>query len=411
MCRLTQCLGYSLCIAALFLQMLFADDVGVREYQIPLIDNQIHSKAFLQTLLKIGGSDVVLPDDFPNQKLKVDRASTRLSIFAWNAVLKDFGVSMFIGKEALSMKVDLKTFESTLDDFEEKFIDMFNVERNAELIHISSPGSTGPVVVILHGLDSSQRLFSGTCDVLVQKGYDLYFFEYPNDDRVIRNAKRLSEALKTLPEDRQQDISLVTVSMGGVISQLMLESPDLVVDGVTRFIACVPPFQGSELASLRGLVEIGDHTMNIFFDPKKAFDFWGDGMGRAGIDLHPRSLLMEQLDRLERNPNVTYSILAGNTGMFNPVALQNARDDLASESPENSVADAARLLSIDRLDLILKFQYPKGDGVVTLDSAKLKGVEDRILLPYSHLDFLTGFLAKEDIPALKEVLERLPAVE
>ncbi|MDF3128033.1 hypothetical protein P0Y35_02370 [Kiritimatiellaeota bacterium B1221] len=395
----------------IFLGYLPAQDLGVRHFQVPISDGGFQSRDFLQALLEIGGSEVVLPENFPSQQFDAGGPGSRISLFAWNALLKDFGVQLSLQPEALAIRMDLHTFEATLDRFEQTFIDGFHVERAADLLRISSPSSQGPVVVLVHGLDSSKRLFGGTCKVLVEKGYDVYFFEYPNDDRVIRNAERLSEALKTLPPERQQDITLVTISMGGVISQLMLETPELQVRGVRRFIACVPPFHGSEMAAFRGIVEIGDHTLSIFFNPQKALDFWGDGMGRAGIDLQPRSLLMAQLDRLKRDPNVHYSILAGNKGIFEPTVLQKAREELAASPSENSIMETVRLLTLDRLDLILQFQSPNGDGVVTLESATLEGVTDRVVLPFSHLDFLTGFTAKEDIPALKEVMKRLPVID
>ncbi len=390
---------------------LWAEELGVRHFEVPISDGEIHSRDFLQALLEMGGSDVILPADFPGQNFDARGPGSRVSLFAWNAILQDFGVKLSLEPEALAIRMDLKTFEKSLDRFEQTFIDVFQVEREAEFIRVSTPATLGPVVVLVHGLDSSKRLFNGTCKFLDEQGYDVYFFEYPNDDRVVRNAERLSDALKSLPPDRQRDISLVTVSMGGVISQLMLETPELQVKGVKRFIACVPPFQGSEMAALRGIVEVGDHTLSIFFDPKKALDFWGDGMGRAGIDLQPRSLLMEQLGTLKRNPNVRYSILAGNKGIFDATVLQKARDELATSPAENSLMETARLLTLDRLDLILQFQSPHGDGVVNLNSATLEGVSDREVLPFSHLDFLTGFFAKEEIPALKEVLKRLPAVD
>ena len=386
------------------------DEVGLRHFAVPLIDNEIHSRLFLQTLLEVGGSDVKLPENFPNQKIKVNRIGTRVALFTWNTMLEDFGVDLSLQNDALLMTVDLKTLEAKLNDFEETLVTFFGVEREAHLRHLSAADCKGPVVVFLHGLDSSKRLFGGTCDFLVANGYDLYFFEYPNDDRVQRNAARLSDALKSLPENRRQDISIITISMGGVITQAMLENPELTVEGVKRFIAVVPPFQGSEMAALRGFVEVGDHTLSIFFEPQKALDFWGDGMGRAGIDLQPGSLLMEQLDQLKRKPGVAYSIIAGNKGVFDPAILQKAHDDLQAEPAANGVLEAARRLTLDRMDLMLKFQSPHGDGAVSLESATLDGVEDRIVLPYSHLEFLTGFRANEAIPVLKEVLKRLPAV-
>lgn len=412
MCGMRTFLNW-ICASAFFCTLLSAqvtDELGLRHYTVPLIDNEIHSRLFLQTLLEVGGSEVELPENFPNQKIKVNRIGTRVALFSWNTMLEDFGVDLSLQDNALQMTVDLKILEDTLDAFEGKLVNLFGVEREAKLRHLSAADCEGPVIVFLHGLDSSKRLFAGTCDFLVAKGYDLYFFEYPNDDRVQRNAARLSEALKSLPENRRQDISIITISMGGVITQAMLENPELTVDGITRFIAVVPPFQGSEMAALRGFVEVGDHTLSIFFEPQKALDFWGDGMGRAGIDLQPGSLLMEQLDQLKRKPGVAYSIIAGNQGVFDPAILQKAHDDLEADPADNGVLEAARRLTLDRMDLMLKFQSPHGDGAVSLESATLDGVEDRIVLPHSHLEFLTGFSANEDIPALKEVLQRLPAV-
>ncbi|WFB35192.1 hypothetical protein P3T73_13585 [Kiritimatiellota bacterium B12222] len=388
-----------------------AEELGIRQVDVPLVDGEVDTRNILQVLLEAGNSDVVLPEDFPSQKITIDSTSARIQLATWNLMLKGFGVTVSPEEETLKLQVDLKVFEATLDEFEAKLVSLFKVEREAVMIRFSEESCTGPVVVLVHGLDSSKRLFSGICAYLVAGGYDVYFFEYPNDDRVERNAARLAEALKSIPADREHGISLVTVSMGGVISQLLLESPDYEVKGVTRFIACVPPFQGSEMAALRGVIEIGDHTLSVIFDPQKSLDFWGDGMGRAGIDLQPGSLLMETLDQLERNPEITYSILAGNEGMFDPKLLTAARDELAEESSENALAETARLLTLDRMNLLLAFQSPHGDGVVQLESATLEGVEDRVVLPFSHLDFLTGFFAKDDIPALQEVLERLPPVK
>ncbi len=165
------------------------------------------------------------------------------------------------------------------------------------------------------------------------------------------------------------------------------------------------------MAALRGFVEVGDHAMDVVFQPSRALDVWGDGMGRAGLDLQPGSLLMEKLDQLERHPGVQYSILAGNKGMFDPAPLQAMRDRLVRREAENPMAETARRLAVERLNVMLNFQTPLGDGAVALESARLEGVTDRQILPYHHLQFLTGFVAEEEkIPALTEVLKRLPAL-
>jgi alpha-beta hydrolase superfamily lysophospholipase len=217
----------------------------------------------------------------------------------------------------------------------------------------------------------------------------------------------LSTVLKELPDHRRQDISLVTVSMGGLISQTMIETPELYVDGVKRLIACVPPFQGSELATLRFLVEIGDQTMN-FFDPRRVANAFGDGMGRAGIDLHPDSLFMEKRKQLERNPNVTYSILAGNQGFVDATVLARLHRQIQEEKTINGFNEAMRRISLERVELLMDFQTGKGDGAVKLESATLDGVDDRVVLPVHHLQILTDLTRKDPPPGFEEMVKRLP---
>jgi pimeloyl-ACP methyl ester carboxylesterase len=390
----------------------FTDEVGIRTFEVPVENNRVSLRTVAQEMLRLGGSEVILPEEFADQSLHLHPATLPLGLMIWNRIMDPFGGKVSVDDGRLMVRVDLEQLEAGLDRLEGEFLDTFGVERNAVLHHLSGPDATGPAVVMVHGLDSGKRLFSGTCTVLVEKGYDVYFFEYPNDDRIERNAFRLSEALKTIPSERRKNLSLITISMGGVISQLMIETPELYVEGVTRLIACVPPFQGSEMAALRGFVEIGDHALDMVFQPAEALDVWGDGMGRAGIDLQPGSLLMEKLDQLERNPDVTYSILAGNRGMFDPAPLRKLRDTLAEDKGANAVAETARRLAVERLNVMLQFQTPEGDGAVSLNSATLEGVTDRVVLPYHHLQFLTGFKAEEEnIPALDEVLKRLPPVK
>jgi pimeloyl-ACP methyl ester carboxylesterase len=384
-------------------------DLGVRETVVPYVDGQLRSREVFQKLLELSGSAVELPADFPDRKIQLNRKLTAWTVRSWNWVLNPYGVDLLLEVEGVRLRIDQVRLEQTLDDFEESFVRLFRIERPYTLHHLSDPSNRGPVVVIVHGLDSSRRFFRTSCDQLNKRGYDVYFFEYPNDDRIERNAKRLSAALHALPAHRREDISLVTVSMGGLISQWMLENPDLAVPGVKRLIACVPPFKGSELASLRFLVELGDQTMNLL-DPDRVMNLFGDGMGRAGMDLHPDSLWMQRMAQLERNPAVCYSILAGNKGFVDPVALETLRDHVRSSEGETPVSETLRRLVLERLDLLMQFQTGHGDGAVHLESTKLEGVTDRVVLPLHHVEILTDLTGQTPPPGFDDVLKRLPAV-
>ncbi len=386
-----------------------AEAPGVRRVKVRLEEGGLRTRVLLQEVLRSAGSGVDLPEGFPDQRIPVDRGLANLTVLTWNTLLRDFGITLRISEEEVEVTSDLRKLEGRLDAFEESICAFFGIQRQAVLHHLT-PGARGPAVVLVHGLDSGRRLFGGTCTVLAEKGYDVYFFEYPNDDAIRRNAARLSEALKELPVGRRADLSLVTVSMGGLVSQYMIEDAELAVEGVGRLIACVPPFQGSEMAALRGFVEVGDQVLKVLFADNHAPDFLGDGMGRAGMDLMPGSLFLEELHARGRNPTVRYSILAGNRGVVDTPVLEKLRGELEARENPWGLAEALRLLTIERIDVMLRFQSGRGDGAVALESATLEGVGDRVVLPYHHLQFLTGFEASGEIPGLAEVLERLPPV-
>jgi len=381
----------------------------VRTYKVPYRNGRIESRDVFQKVLEVSGSKVELPENFPNIRLRVNKMGTRLAVMGWNTLLAEYGIRFHARPTAIEFEMDLEKMEASLDEFEEGFTDFFGIDRPWQLHHMTSDGRKAPVVVLLHGLDSSKRFFSGTIQQLSDLGYDVYFFEYPNDDRIVRNARRLSASLQQLPADRRKDISLVTVSMGGLVSQTMIETPELYVPGVKRLIACVPPFQGSELAAMRGLVEVGDQTMN-FFDLQKTMAMFNDGMGRAGIDLQPGSLFMQQSDTFKRNPKVTYSILAGSKGMVDPAVLNKAKTLLENSKTHNAVSETVKRISLERLTLFISFQA-EGDGAVRLESATLEGVTDRVELPLHHLEILSDLTGKVPSPGLKEVQERLPALK
>jgi pimeloyl-ACP methyl ester carboxylesterase len=381
--------------------------IGVKEYTVHYEDGKLESREVFQKVLELTGSSVELPDDFPTVKVPVHPVAAGVTIKIWNTLLSEYGITFSRKKEGIHLRVDLVKIEGSLDEFEEGFTDFFGIERSWTLHHVTDDGRKGPVVVILHGLDSSMRFFNGTCKNLGKLGYDVYFFEYPNDDRVVRNARRLSQSLLELPEDRRKDISLVTVSMGGLISQYMIETEELYVPGVKRLIACVPPFQGSELAALRMVVELGDQTMN-FFDFKRAASMFGDGMGRAGIDLQPGSLFMQKTDTLKRNPEVTYSIVAGSKGFVEVPMLEGVQKKLEEDKGANAVTETARKLLLEKVELLMDFQTGKGDGAVKLTSSVLEGVTDRVVLPNHHLEILSDLTGKDPAPGFDEVVKRLP---
>ena len=380
-------------------------------YQVPIENGEIRVKNLVQELLRAADSSIELPNGFPDQAIPLPAGLARLTLTAWNLAFSKTGLQLEVNDDVLAIQVDEKKLQANIDECETLICQFFGLERKeAELIHLSDADARGPVVVMLHGVDSSRRQFLGACDWLDQRGYDVYFFEYPNDDRIRRNAERLSNKLRELPKHRRQDISLVTLSMGGLVAQCMLEDDALHVPGVRRLIACTPPFKGSRLAKIRVLNELDDMFESLMHGGGFEAPF-RDGLGLGGHDLRPGSVLLQELAEGKRREGVQYSILAGNRSFLSAGLINKASGLVAKNALASPLEETGRALIREQLDDLMRFTDGKGDGAVTLESATLDGVEDRQVLPLTHLQFLVGDEPRADIPALAEVLQRLPKID
>ena len=125
------------------------------------------------------------------------------------------------------------------------------------------------------------------------------------------------------------------------------------------------------------------------------------------MDLEPGSRLLTLLKKGKRDRKVTYSILAGNQPIVPaPLlsAIVGAAQQLKQQHGNNELAQW--LAAITREATLVS--GGKGDGVVLLSSTKLKGVRDRKVLPINHMQFLATPRRGGPVPALAEVIERLP---
>ncbi len=277
-----------------------------------------------------------------------------------------------------------------------------------ELERVAGSRDGAPPVVLVHGLDSSPASVAGAAAALAGAGYDVYSFRYPNDGRVRASAEGLGAALRSLRATTGQRISLVTLSMGGVVARTYLELDPSYAGEVARFIACCPPFAGSPLARYHGLLEVGETVADLFDEGWRGF-FVFDGLGQAGGDLTPGSTLLRKLAQAHRARGVSYSILAGDRGIVPAASVVAARSALASFRGSASPGETALADALDELlASVQTVAAPQGDGAVTVDSTRIRGVIDHKVLHLNHLQFLAGDGAEGDIAALDEVLARLP---
>lgn len=226
-------------------------------------------------------------------------------------------------------------------------------------------------------------------------------FQYPNDGPVAESAVLLISHLERLhqqyPDSR---ITLVTHSMGGLVARAALELSQLSGlsytsvsvsqrTGVDQLIQVCPPNHGSALAEYGPLLEGAEQAYRFISrrggrKDRVLFQAIVDGFNEAAEDLSPDSKLIAEINAAQRNPEVRYSILAGNDA-----PLRGTMGNLVGsiwQRVSESIAEPEFIGS--RIDTILncdELRKGKGDGVVTLVSARLTGVDDFQELPMHHL--------------------------
>jgi pimeloyl-ACP methyl ester carboxylesterase len=270
------------------------------------------------------------------------------------------------------------------------------------------------VVVLVHGIDEPGKLWMNMAPAVVQAGYAVCEFRYPNDQPVRPSAAYLLHSLCELRARGATAIVIVAHSMGGLVSREMLTNPQMDYAGsvqkgqapaVRHLIMLCTPNHGSPLAHARFAVELRDQGMRLFNGNGNLLSGFVDGTGEAGKDLVPESEFLQALNARPNPPDVALSIVAG-------IASPISREGLAKlgkmpgagkpDTDQGGVLAACRAALESLADGV-------GDGCVSVSSARLDGVADFVTVAGTHLSTVRNVLESSNTvpPAVPLVLERL----
>lgn len=268
------------------------------------------------------------------------------------------------------------------------------------------------LVVVLPGLHGGEQSAIDFAKAIHERsGIAACAFRYPNDAPLLESAEYFFEVLRErhaqVPSRR---VVVVTHSMGGLVARYVFEqmaAKDPKCLGVAQFVAICPPNQGSIFAEYAGVLEGADFIQRLMqaSSGRKLLASVLDGFNEAPKDLVPGSDFLNKLNSGSRHAAVQYSIIAGDAGMIDPGLSQLGSDllaRLASRAPRTKSLQER----VDKLLNSAEFQKGTGDGVVTLQSAKMDGVKDFEVLPVNHLDW-SELGSLEGTKILQAVLERL----
>jgi pimeloyl-ACP methyl ester carboxylesterase len=286
-------------------------------------------------------------------------------------------------------------------------------------------------VILVHGLDDPGWMWREVIPPLIEAGHVVARLDYPNDGPIAASADLLARELERLKAAGVERVDLVGKSMGGlVIRDVLTRAEHYAGDGsgnerlpaVDRFIMIGTPNHGSSMAHLRGVLEFGEHLSRAWIGNGHGSsgrwpDHEADGCGEAGIDLLPGSPFLAELNARPLATHTRHTIIAGRLvpieeqqlSEFSQRWTQRATGpdaapwlrDLAFEADLNRAAGAVGRA----IDLV-------GDGLVSLESTGLEGVNDVVIVSADHIGLMCNLTRSgEPPPAVPILLDRLSSTE
>lgn len=278
-------------------------------------------------------------------------------------------------------------------------------------------------VVLVHGLDEPGWIWDDLAPALCDAGLTAVQFEYPNDGPLAPAADGLGEALLALRKHGVEEVDLVAHSMGGLVVRDLLTRPrwydsnghggdDL--PRIRRMITVGTPNHGAAVARLQVLSEAKDQAIRALRAATGRSDHrlsdvvlhgLRDGHGQASHDLQPGSAYLSDLNARPLPSDVRMTVIAGR--MLEPPTTSLAA---SAESPAgNSALMATAARCADALCTLGAESGSSwlGDGLVTLDSAMLPGIDDIVVVPGNHQSILMKWRPGEVPPAVEVIVDRL----
>ena len=385
------------------------------EVRLPLHDGNLQVSELSQILehdlhlprLKLGG----------RTQINLNGLRGSLFIHAIDASLGD-ACRLDVNGDELILHVDPDKLPSSCDDVKQavrEFVATDNPEATAlqakhwGLFLPDHVDRERPLVILIHGLNTGCSMFHPMGDALEQQGFQVAYFGYPSDQAIAESAAFLSSKLADLRDAYPGiHVDLVGHSMGGLVARAYVEG-DRYAGDVDHLILVGTPNDGSPWATWHLAMKIEDQYQQWRTDPDWHLSWaFTDGMGEAGRDLKPHSKFLKHLNKLPRRDGVQYTIIAGDKSTVARVEA-NWIDNAAHVVPDQAkdwfaLGDLRR--GLEHKAEKLRDHESNTDGPVTLKSARLKGVDDFIVLPADHETLVCG-CATDPPAALETIVDRL----
>jgi hypothetical protein len=275
---------------------------------------------------------------------------------------------------------------------------------------------TRPTLCLVHGLNSSSRVFVHMIPPLEAAGFGLVVYDFPFNRDLDRSAPAFrrdwGEFRRQQGETRPW--AIVAHSLGGLLARSYVEGDDY-ADDVSDLILIAPPNQGSAVARTQTLWQLIQGTRSVRQGRDGAPAGLGDGLGEAAEDMMPGAAFLRALNARPRRAGVRYHILAGDSGWLTREARRRVEAQFQSmDRPGGLLGGLARLALGDLREPLDAVTDGTGDGCVAVRATRLEGVADHRTIHANHVELIRGPLLYPDpgpVACLPTVLEWLGVPE
>ena len=265
--------------------------------------------------------------------------------------------------------------------------------------------------IFVHGLNSRTSMMKPLAEMIKKEGFAVGYFDYPNDDKISRSAFLFSEELKKHQvRFPTQKISIIAHSMGGLVARNAIEDSRLDSGNVDQLIMICTPNQGSNLAKLAIGQDVWEHYAagaDVVPSLSRLKSSLADGVNEAATDLTPDSKFLSELNKLPRNKGVRYTSLLGNNGSINEDQVGALAKKIEKWSLDSKWVKLVTENGLKKIEDFTEIIEGKGDGVVAVEAAALKGVDDVKVFGVTHRSMWTSPKDESSIDLYRSVIDRL----
>jgi pimeloyl-ACP methyl ester carboxylesterase len=320
----------------------------------------------------------------PDVVVDLNRFSTRALISGANVGLGDKGQLTIEtdvdGNPMLRLRGNLKFLKTQRPEVEPTLeLD------DAATILATVPPTDSTVMLFIHGFHGKGESFVAIREHFRTAGYRTGCVHYDDHVSIARSASKVAAMVKQqFAADTNSRLVLVGHSMGGLVAREWVENPELTSPQISHLITVGSPHSGSAWAEVTPLPDL---LVNGSFTPDVVIGLLSNqSTTPSAVDLRPHSEFLTTLASRPRCKTVHYTTVIG-TG--NPID-ESTRSTLREQLLTLQNTSAGGLLKTRIENLLSCFDEvcaDEGDGVVSVDQAKIPDVNDIVYVDCSHWEF------------------------